>query len=280
MIHIIVCVKPICDAKTIQWDYQTGKWNYESSTFNPADLHALQWAVNFKHDYGAKITVLLAKDANSSVEVSRLQRFPLDELVLMEIENLNNLRYEASYQLFFELKQRSYDLILCGSEGEDFHSGVTPIMLAEYLNIPSLTHIHHIEPNESKLWKASRKEGRGIVQTFQIKLPALIGVIPSISRMRYTPKNLNINRDSKMNIRKISLSALRLSKIRVVKTSAFQPNIRYFLLPSSNILAQKRLLQVVGLDRSQSESGSKIDVGTSKHIHYVAQRIQRWKMEE
>lgn len=281
MMNIIVLVKPVLDPESIQWNYLNQHFEYKAQRFNNSDMHSLQWACNYKENHRAHITALIVTDSKEEVDSKKILKWNIDECVIIQQENVDNNHYGVSSILVHELKKRKFDLILSGSESEDIHSGVIPVMTAEMLSIPMITHVHQIEPEQATAWCVHRKEGRGVIQTFSIQLPALIGVLPSISRKRYIPKFSTKDNSKKLVIQPSNIEMNHCDNIRVVKVSAPQPNIRYGQVASSSV-AEDRLMTVMGFELGGiGKTPEKVTENVSdQHIHYVSQKLQKWLKEE
>ncbi|MEW9673952.1 hypothetical protein [Ammoniphilus sp. 3BR4] len=282
MLKICVLVKPIMDPASIQWDFHQQRFAFLSNSFNSADLHALQWACDYKQKHGGTITVLLAADPNWDIDQARLLKYPIDECVVLRKPDLQENRDEVAVILANELNQRPFDLILSGSVSEDAHLGITPSKVAELLSIPSLTNIHDMEKMDERKWKVKRSEGRGIVQTYQMMLPALIGVVSSLGRKRYIPRNSPVARLHKKMAERTLGKTTNKPRVKVLKVSDPQPNIRYFSIPSVHLSPVHRMLQIMGLAQGKKEqSGDKVASEINeRNIHFISQKIQKWLKEE
>lgn len=269
------------DSASIKWDYQNQQFSFISNTFNSADLQALQWACEYKEKNGATITVILAADSNMVIDQKRLLKYNFDKCVILQQPELRQHRVETARLLADELKKYSFDVIMCGSVSEDENSGVTPAMVAELLYIPSLTNIHQIDIESERTWKVKRSEERGIVHTFKVQLPILIGVVNSLGRKRYIPRySRSYQTQKKIEVQELS-APIGQSNIRVVKISEPKPNIRYFDIPDDSLSPEVRLLKIMGLAQEQKEqSGEKVASKVNEqNIHFISQKLQKWLME-
>jgi electron transfer flavoprotein alpha/beta subunit len=281
-VNICVLIKPIIDPTSTQWDYKNNHFEFITNGFNQADVHALQWACDYKHKYAGHITVLMVIDAMQEIKLQNLLKYNIDECLIIKQENLHLFRNEVAFLLVKELKNRVYDLLLSGSEGEDTHLGITPIAVAELLNIPSLTNVHHIEPVQDRIWQVQRKEGRGVVQTFQIELPALIGVVSSIGRKRYISRYTTLSKAKEVSITVVEGQLHKNPDVNVLRVTEPQPNIRIFNVPSPALSAEKRLLEIMGLSQKGREGNTeKIHKEvSSKNIHFLKEKLQQWLKED
>jgi electron transfer flavoprotein alpha/beta subunit len=278
MLNIKVLVKSIWDPTSIQWDYRHADLDYLSLTFNKTDMHALQWACDYKSKYGANIEVLLVLRSGLNHPLERLTRLPIDQIKILEASEACEHPEVIASLLAEEITRSSFDLILSGSESEDIHSGTTPIILAELLKIPCMAHVYAIEENGGGRWQVHRKEGRGIVHSFQIHLPALIGVERSIAPLRYFPRSLSDDKKPEMINKQISWQ-IPLAAYTRVKLTEPKPVIRYMDVPHDE-LAQHRLLKVTGLGQEHGLETDKIkNMPSAAYTHFIAQKIESWLKE-
>jgi electron transfer flavoprotein alpha/beta subunit len=280
MLNMCILVKPVMDPASIKWDYQNEQFSFESHTFNAADLQALQWACEYKEKYGAAITVMLAADTNMDIDQKRLLKYNFDKCFIIRQQELRKHRGETARLLAEELKKHSFDIILCGSVGEDENLGVTPAMVAEHLYIPCLTNIFQIDIESEKYWKVKRSEERGIVQTFEVQLPILLGVANSLGRKRYIPRYSGSYQQKKIEVQELN-APIEQPNISIVKISEPKPNIRYFEIPEDSLSPELRLLNIMGLAKEQKQqSGEKVASKVNEqNIHFISQKLQKWLME-
>ncbi len=81
------------------------------------------------------------------------------------------------------LEGRSFDLVLAGKQAQDSDSGLTPTMLAEFLNLPQVTNItgfSDLSDSEVTL----RRKGDAGTEIFKMALPGLATVNDSMAEAR------------------------------------------------------------------------------------------------
>lgn len=269
------------DPTSIKWDYLNHQFSFESTTFNAADLQALQWACEYKEKHGANITVFVTTDTHMVIDQKRLLKYNFDKCVIIQQPELRKHRGEIARILADELKKYSFDVILCGSVSDDENLGVTPAMVAELLYIPCLTNICQIDIESERTWKVKRSEERGIVQTFEVQLPILIGVVNSLGRKRYIPRySRSYQTQKKIEIQELD-ALIEQSNVSVVKISEPKPNIRYFDIPEDSLSPELRLLRIMGLAQEQKQqSGEKVASKVNEqNIYFISQKLQKWLME-
>lgn len=281
MLNMCILVKPVMDPTSIKWDYLNHQFSFESTTFNAADLQALQWACEYKEKHGANITVFVTTDTHMVIDQKRLLKYNFDKCVIIQQPELRKHRGEIARILADELKKYSFDVILCGSVSDDENLGVTPAMVAELLYIPCLTNICQIDIESERTWKVKRSEERGIVQTFEVQLPILIGVVNSLGRKRYIPRySRSYQTQKKIEIQELD-ALIEQSNVSVVKISEPKPNIRYFDIPEDSLSPELRLLRIMGLAQEQKQqSGEKVASKVNEqNIYFISQKLQKWLME-
>lgn len=279
MLNICILVKPIADPASIKWDYQNQEFSYISKTFNSADTQALQWACDFKEKNGANITIVSAIDPEWMIEEKRLLKYNIDKWIVLKQPELKNNPSETAEIIAKELSKYSFDVILTGSVSEDKNSGMTPLMVAELLLIPALTNIHHIDVKEERLWEVKRSEDRGIVQTYEVSLPIVIGVTNTLGRKRYIPRYRRMPKIQKEV--QVMEKGNDHSNVQVIKMTEPRPNIRYFDIPKDSLSAEERLLAIMGLSQDKKvQSGEKVASKVNeKTIHFISQKLQKWLRE-
>lgn len=282
LMKICVLVKPIIDSSAVQYDYVTGSLDSVSYTFNPEDLSALQWACDFKTRYGAEVTVCVADLCIPELPLDKLLKFSIDECLIIQVAG-GEWRHAAGADLLAgELGTQGFDLLLGGTQSADRHGGALPILLAERLKLPCVTGVHYIDPAQGTRWRVQREDG-GIVHTYEIELPAVIGVLGGISRRRYNPKFSIGSKKPEVTYRQADMSKASPPKTETVRVTEPKPNIVAIssAIPDNRLSAQQRIIANMGF--SSQGAGTSRDKrnepGTAKHIHYTAQKLKAWLKE-
>jgi electron transfer flavoprotein beta subunit len=81
------------------------------------------------------------------------------------------------------IKDKNYDLVICGTESTDGSCGAVPAQLAELLGLPLLSFAKKLEVNDSKaVIDRQTDEGYDVVEA---PLPAVVTVTGGINEARY-----------------------------------------------------------------------------------------------
>ncbi|MDZ4839726.1 MAG: electron transfer flavoprotein subunit beta/FixA family protein [Bacteroidota bacterium] len=151
---ILLCASVTPDT-TAKINFTADKKSLEQAnvTFilNPYDDHALASAMNIKEANNAYLTVVHVGDKSAEPILRKVLAVGADEAIL-----INATPYNAQYvaQLIAEIvKQNQYDLIITGRESIDFNGAELCDLLAEYVGIPSIAYVSHIDitPDTIKL---------------------------------------------------------------------------------------------------------------------------------
>lgn len=81
------------------------------------------------------------------------------------------------------IAREGFDLVIAGTESTDGYSGVVPQMVAELLDVPSLTYATHIEVGDGKVM-IHRQTTTGY-EVVEASLPAVVSVTAGIVEPRY-----------------------------------------------------------------------------------------------
>ena len=84
------------------------------------------------------------------------------------------------------LKEEEYDLILTGTQSDDWSYAQTGVLLAELLGLPHATIVMEIraDPAQKKV-KALREMESGWFQWVELPMPAVLTIQAGISQIRY-----------------------------------------------------------------------------------------------
>ncbi len=106
------------------------------------------------------------------------------------------------------LKEEEYDLILTGTQSDDWSYAQTGVLLAELLGLPHATIVMEIraDPAQKKV-KALREMESGWFQWVELPMPAVLTIQAGISQIRYASLK-GIMQAKKKEIRNVELSDL------------------------------------------------------------------------
>jgi electron transfer flavoprotein beta subunit len=109
------------------------------------------------------------------------------------------------------LKNETFDLVLAGTQSDDFGYAQTGVMLAELLNLPHATIVMEIKADPvARSLQALREMESGWFQRVEMSMPAVLTIQAGISQIRFTPLK-GILMAKKKEIRRVELGSLGLN---------------------------------------------------------------------
>ncbi len=178
--NIVVCIKQVPDVDDIKWTKENNLDRQGMlSKLNSADEWALNWAMNLKSKFKeASVTAIsmgpnqaldvleyaLAKGAERAILLSDKSFSGSDTLITAKILSLGIEKYIPDY-----------NLIITGQKADDGDTEQVPVSLAQYLNIPDVTHtveIHNADKNSALVSQNIDSE----VNMYEMTTPCLVAV--------------------------------------------------------------------------------------------------------
>lgn len=181
---IAVCVKQVPTVSKIGFDYQSKTIIREGVPLevNVFDLIALGRAVGLKEEVGAEVTAITmgppqAKDALAHCLAAGAHH----AILISDGAMAGSDTLATSRTLALVLKDRDYDLILCGRNSTDAETGQVGPQVAEILSIPHVSRVRKLDYlAESNSIVAERVTDEGS-EVIQCALPALVTATEGLS---------------------------------------------------------------------------------------------------
>ena len=185
--NVVVCVKQIPDPNA------PGKLHPESKRLvregvdlilDPGDEHAVEAGLQIVEKEGGEVTVVSmgppkAMDAiRRALAMGAARGILITDTALESSDALSTARAIAA-----AIKDREFDLLICGTESTDGSSGAVPAQLAELLGMPLLSFAKRLEVADGKaVIDRQTDEGYDVVEA---RLPAVVTVTGGINDARY-----------------------------------------------------------------------------------------------
>jgi electron transfer flavoprotein beta subunit len=188
-LKICVLVKEVPDAavekrmdpSTMRLD-RSGEKN-----LNPFDTHAIEAAMQIKEGGTVQVDEIVAVTMGPESAVRALHKavsLGADRSVQLTDDALSGSDVCASgYALAQVLKKESPDLVLLGQQSDDGECYTMGAVIADHLQMPSLTQVIKIDTTEGTL-RCERQAEYGY-DTVEVELPAVISVGDAINEPRY-----------------------------------------------------------------------------------------------
>ena len=231
-LRIIVCIKQVPDpegpADAFKIDSEAKKVIPVGipPVINPFDENALEAAFHIKDTYGARVTAISMGEKLAQPVLRKALAAGADELILFVDQHFKDLdSYSTAYVLSKAIRKiGAYDLVLTGRQAGDWDFGVTGLLIAEMLQIPSVNLAQRMEIRDDEIWvEKLTRDGYELVKA---SMPTLITVSSEVGELRYisiralqsvSAKPITVYRADDLD-----LDIQRLRARQILNLSAFQ----------------------------------------------------------
>lgn len=176
---------------------------------NECDQYALEEALQLQEKHGGEVVVLTVGRDRSEKPIRKALAMGADRGVLVrDEEGRASSPLATAMVLAGALKNEEYDLLLAGTQSDDYSYAQTGVMLAELLGLPHASIVMQIEVQlESNRVKALREMESGWFEWVEMPMPAVLTIQAGISQIRYVSLK-GIMQARKKGIRKLAISDL------------------------------------------------------------------------
>ncbi len=189
---ILVCIGNVPDTTTkIRFDAEMKNLdtNGVQWVINPWDELALTRALEIKEKSGGKIekvSVVSVGTAASEPTIRKALAIGADDAFRVDAEPVDS--YNVAAQIAEVAKTENYDIVFTGLESSDFNSGTVGAMVAEFMDIPSVSAVSSFDFVDDKFAITREidggKEAVSIEAPFAIVVQKGICINPRIPAMR------------------------------------------------------------------------------------------------
>ncbi|MFH1004728.1 MAG: electron transfer flavoprotein subunit beta/FixA family protein [Bacteroidota bacterium] len=145
---ILVCISQVPDTTTkIVFTSDKKSFNTAGVQFiiNPSDEIALTRSLELKEAFGGTVTVINVGQKNTDPNLRKALAIGADNAIRINAEPTD--AYFVAFQIAEVVKKNPYDIILTGKESIDYNGGQVGGMIAEFLNIPSVSVANKLDIN-------------------------------------------------------------------------------------------------------------------------------------
>jgi electron transfer flavoprotein beta subunit len=156
---------------------------------NEWDESALEEALQLKELHGGTVTVLTVATGDVDELLYTCVAKGADQVakIVGDFEESHD-SHTAARALAAAIRERPYDLILTGVQAADDLDGQVGVLLATYLSLPHISVVSGIEVEPlTRTATVHQEYAGGIMATFEVDLPAVLGVQASRAIPRYAP---------------------------------------------------------------------------------------------
>jgi electron transfer flavoprotein beta subunit len=189
---ILICLSNVTDTTT-KIRFTDNNKSFDKAgvqwIINPWDELALTRALELKEDAGTavdKVTVITVGAKDSESTIRKALAIGADDAVRIDADPTD--AYFVATQISEVLKKNMYDIIICGIESSDYNGSTVGGMLAELLNIPSVSAISALNISSENI--TLNRDIDGGKETISIPAPVVlivqkgISIEPRIASMR------------------------------------------------------------------------------------------------
>lgn len=183
--NILVCVKHVPDTEAsvkIGADGKSIQTQDVNFVLNPYDEYAIEEALRIKEAKGGEVTLLSAgrEDAKKSLRTGLAMG--ADKAIHL-VCNHNHDALTMAQALANVIKTVPHDLILCGKQAVDYDEAQLGVMLAQILDLPSVSTVIKLELGDGNA--TAQREIKGGIEVVETSLPALITAQKGLNEPRY-----------------------------------------------------------------------------------------------
>ncbi len=168
--NILVCISHVPDTTAkISFTDENKKYDKKDIQFviNPFDELSLTRALEIKDQNGAKVVVVNVGMVETEPTIRKALAMGADEAVRVNLDPTD--AYQTAVQIAEVFKGGEYDVVLTGKESSDYNGSQVGEMVAELLDIPTITSVSHLDVEEGK--GVVKREYAGGYQTFDVPFP-------------------------------------------------------------------------------------------------------------
>ena len=259
--NIFVCIKQVPDTETKVTPNGDGTFIETNSIkwiMNPYDEFAVEQALLVKAaNAGSTVTVVRVGGVKDTEALRTAMAMGADEAILVEADdNLDSYMAAKALKGAIEKSGKSPDLILTGKQAIDDDCLQVPQLLAQLMDLPSVSVIVGFEQNGDVINVKREVEG-GSLEVYEVKTPAVLACNKGLNTPRYASLP-GIMKAKRKPLQQLSLSDVGVSlEDRRVVYSDFQlppekpPGKKFDAMDDAE--QEKVVQEVVGLLRNEAK---------------------------
>lgn len=191
-----------------------GRWIKDSDVsfeISECDEYALEEALKLQEKHGGEVVLLTLGTERAEKLMRKGLAMGAEKGILVQDSGQQVSSPLGVASAFAQvLKNETFDLVLAGTQSDDFGYAQTGVMLAELLNLPHATIVMEINADPAaRTLQALREMESGWFQRVEMSLPAVLTIQAGISPIRFTPLK-GILMAKKKEIRRVDLGSLGL----------------------------------------------------------------------
>ncbi len=182
---IIVALSHVPDTETkikISQDRKSIDSAGVSFIINPYDEFAVEEALKTKEKFGGEVIIVTYGNESAKESIRKALAMGADKGILIK-GDLNVDSLTVAEALASEISQIQPDIVFCGKQSIDYDSSAVGQMLAELLNMPSISTVVKLEIENGKV--RAEREVEGGIEKVASSLPVVITAQKGLNEPRY-----------------------------------------------------------------------------------------------
>jgi electron transfer flavoprotein beta subunit len=190
-VKIIICTKPVPDPASRLIINESKTWiKVQDLTFvaSEADNYALEEALRLKEKHGGEVVVISMGGEESARVLRSGLAMGADRAIHLLDEKFKGADEFAAAETLAKAieKDGGADIVMAGVQSDDLGTGMTGVMLAEFLGCAHATVVIAVEADPgARTLKVRRELEGGLNETVEIGTPALLTIQYGINQPRY-----------------------------------------------------------------------------------------------
>lgn len=185
--NIVACVKQVPDTEALIKVKADGSGIEEGGikwVMNPYDEFGVEEALKLKEKFGGEVTIVSVGPARALETIRTALAMGAEKGIHISDPSLDNAdAYNTAKALATAIKGLSPDIIFCGMRAIDDDAGQVGSVLAELLDLPSVTVVTKLEVEGTTVKANKAIEGAQV--TYETSLPCLITAAKGLNEPRY-----------------------------------------------------------------------------------------------
>ncbi|BCJ86767.1 electron transfer flavoprotein subunit beta/FixA family protein [Effusibacillus dendaii] len=174
---------------------------------NPYDEYAVEEAIQLTEEYGGEVTVVSVGPGRVEEALRTALAMGADKAVLVEDKACFGDEYTTSKVLATVIRNRPFDLILCGQMAVDDGAAQVGTRVAELLAIPHVATAVDLEIRNGTA--TIKRESEGNIEIIEANLPLLVTCQQGLNEPRY-PSLPNKMKAKKKPLERLTVTNLQM----------------------------------------------------------------------
>ena len=208
--NIVVPIKQVAETELrvkIAGDGRSLDLSGVKMVVNPFDEFAIEEALQLKEKAGeGTVTVITVGDADATQALRTALAMGADEAIRIKAEDAPGCdSFAVASLLAAAIKDKPYDMIICGKNAVGGDNSQVPSMLAALLGVPIVTQVGALEVGDGELTAQRQIEGMG--EKVTVSMPAVLSAEKGLNEPRY-PSLKGIMAAKRAPINEVDMSSL------------------------------------------------------------------------